>query len=42
VVDGHREPWAVWSISGTAPRVAQSRVLVNGTIWLAGTQVYSA
>ena len=37
-----REPWAVWSISGTAPRVAQSRVLVNGTTWLAETQVYSA
>ena len=36
------EPCAVCSISGTAPNVAQSRVLVNGTTWPAGTQVYSA
>jgi hypothetical protein len=36
------EPWAVCSISGTAPRVAGSRSLWNGMTWVAGTQVYSA
>ena len=36
------EPLAVCSISGTAPNVAQSNPLVNGTTWPAGTQVYSA
>lgn len=25
------KPWAVWSISGTAPSVVQSRSLSNGT-----------
>jgi hypothetical protein len=37
-----REPLAVWTISGRAPRVGQSRSLLKGTTWLAGTQVYSA
>jgi len=37
-----REPYDVWSISGSAPRVAQSRSLRNAMTWAAGTQVYSA
>ena len=36
------EPWAVCSISGTAPSTAQSSSLRNGTTWAAGTHVYSA
>src|SRR6266487_3227306 len=37
-----REPYDVWSISGSAPRVAQSRSLRNAMTWAAGTHVYSA
>jgi hypothetical protein len=33
------EPYAVWSISGIAPRVDHSRSLQNAITWLAGTQV---
>jgi hypothetical protein len=36
------DPYAVCSISGTAPSVAQSRSEVNGMTWPAGTLVYSA
>ena len=33
------DPYEVCSISGTAPRVTQSRSLRNGITWAAGTQV---
>ena len=36
------EPYAVWSISGTAPRSAQSRSEANGITCAAGTEVYCA
>ena len=36
------DPFAVSSISGTAPSTAQSSWLRNGTTWPAGTHVYSA
>jgi len=36
------EPWAVWTISGTAPSVAQSSWERNGITWVAGTLVNSA
>jgi hypothetical protein len=31
------EPWAVWTISGIAPSVAQSSSERNGVTWVAGT-----
>jgi hypothetical protein len=33
------DPYAVCSISGTAPSTAQSKPLRKGTTWLTGTQV---
>jgi hypothetical protein len=36
------EPWAVWTISGIAPSVAQSSSERNGITWVAGTLVNSA
>jgi hypothetical protein len=36
------EPYAVWSISGTAPSTSGPRSDENGITWVAGTQVYSA
>ena len=36
------DPYAVCSVSGTAPIVAQSRSLSNAITWAAGTDVYSA
>ena len=36
------DPYAVCSVSGTAPIVAQSSALSNAITWAAGTDVYSA
>jgi hypothetical protein len=36
------DPYAVWSVSGSAPSVSQGSLLSNGMTWFAGTVRHSA